>query len=227
VLIGVLLAVGCAKHMGARASQGAFAGLQAQSESGRPMQDVAGSMTVGGMQTLSEPEQLARLRVIVAAASTEAMARALEVATRGGQPVGGSLVETASAQAADAFTAALARALPGELAPERGALGASVTALTRAMSASAVSGALGAVIPGCDPRADPACVRRHFRLMAHDAGESLAAGVWDALGIWPLVAAFALGLVVAVLAAAVARALGRRSRHDETRGLPAPAGAHT
>jgi hypothetical protein len=222
-LVALLLGAGCARHMGGGASKGAFQGLREESESGHPMTDVGHNVTVGALQSLSEPEQLARMQTIVAATTAAAISRALETATRGGQPGEGSLVEIASGQAAEAFRTTLARGLRGDLDPEGGTLGASATALTRAMTASAVTGALGAMLPGCDPRADPECVRRHFRLLAHDAGESLVSGAWDALGIWPLVIAFALGGIVVVLVAGLVRALRRGPRYPQPRGLPAPA----
>src|SRR4051794_12169632 len=101
VLIALAMA-GCAGSMSGRATRGAVGEMRAQSETGRPLPEMAGNAVEGAVQALNEPEQLARIRAVVAAASTEAVTRALEAAISKGQPGEHSLLEQASVQAADA-----------------------------------------------------------------------------------------------------------------------------
>src|SRR4051812_9960863 len=78
LLIPLALVAGCARHMSGRATRGAVEELQSQSETGRPVPELAGNAVEGAVQALNEPEQIARLRAVVAAASTEAVTRAFE-----------------------------------------------------------------------------------------------------------------------------------------------------
>ena len=80
-------------------------------------------------------------------------------------------------------------------------------------SAAAVAGTLAQILPGCDPALSPGCVEARIVALSRAVGRSSAEGVADALGIWPLLLAFVLGAIAALLGALLVTALrGARSR---------------
>ena len=208
LLVGLLVAGGgaCAKRMGARASQGAMEEIQRRAAAGptgdmsaRPASVAAQAAVTGALQVLSSPEQAARFREMVDMAVSEAVEEALGTATRGGDVVEGSLIETAAAQAADAVRRRFTEGLAGDLEPSQGPLGVAAARLAEEVSASAVRGVLVSLAPTCPPGEDPGCLARQLGLLAHESGESFVRGIRDGLGVWPVVVPFLFGVVVSLL----------------------------
>jgi hypothetical protein len=221
---------GCAEVVGVRATKGAVEAMErkavSQGGTGHPLRDAGHAAVEGAVEALSAPEQVARIQAVVTQAVNAAVADALRTATRGGKGAAGSLIETASAQAANAFRESLASGMAVDIEPERGALGISAAALSQKLTSSATEGALAGVAPGCIPREDPDCLGRHLRLLAHDSGRSMVEGARSALGLWPVVIAFVLGALLASFAV-LGGSLWRRRRHPPggMMAAPAPAGA--
>lgn len=226
----------CAKRMGARASQGALEEIQRRAatpadgdQSARPASVAAQAAVTGAVQALSAPEQAARIREMVNMAVSEAIEEALATATRGGEVVEGSLIETASTQAANALRTSLTGGLAGDLEPTQGPLGLAAARLAEEVSASAMRGVLVSLAPTCPAGEDPGCLARQLGLLAHESGQSFVRGIRDGLGVWPIVLPFLLGVLVSVLGF-LGWYLVHRRRHpppstEVMGGVPASAGA--
>jgi hypothetical protein len=218
---------GCAKEAGARATRGAVEEVQQAAQargSERPIKDAGAAAVEGALEELSKPEQVKRIRAVLSAALAQAIEDALLKATRGGQPVEGSLIETASAQAATAFRESLSAGLASDIEPRSGPLGKSASAFVHNLSASATEGALAELIPGCDVRADPGCLERRLREVAHGTGRSFVDGVFEALGVWPFVIAFVLGAFIAAIVV-LGWTFFHRRQHRPSGMMAAPAPA--
>jgi hypothetical protein len=175
-------------------------------------------VAAGALGELSRPERLDDLQRIAAAVAAGTVAGAARTASRaagrfdgpderGGRATEGPTpVEAIAAQAARAFTgqmvADLGRAGDGPLAT-------SLSAMTEEVSGSMVRGAQGELFPECRGAGASGCLDRSVERVSRASAAGVAAGMREALGVWPLVFAFAGG---ALLASALAWATARRPR---------------
>lgn len=228
VLVLVLAGAGCAAQKTAqKATEGAVEGLEGEVPA--PSADtqalpasVGGNLVKGVLEQLTKPEQIEQLRQVVAAAAAGGMrglagggggaggggeARSRAVASgmggSGAVPVEGP-VGVLAAQAARAFSAAFAQEMVRQLGTEgEGALANSLAATTARMSSSAaqgIGGSLGDLFPECEGPDRRACLDARVAALGKEASRGFTEGVREALGPLPLLLAFLLGFLVALIA---------------------------
>jgi hypothetical protein len=175
------------------------------------------------LDELSKPQQLDDLQRIAAAVAAGTVSGASREASGAREAVdrtgergqvgtkGATPVEAISAQAARAFS----QQIVAELGPlGDGPLTTSLSAATEQVTGSMARGALGelaALFPECRGADASRCRDAAVERMSRASSAGVAAGVRDALGVWPLVSAFGGGALVA-LALAWAWAMYRARR---------------
>lgn len=240
VAAALSLSPACAQRLGEKAALGMSNGLKKaaaeQDPSHRPVQVAAERAVIGAVEALDSPEQRAHLRRVVSEAVSTAVESALRSATErsrtaaagagatagGGANAASSPIALLAAQAAGSAADSAVRRVVAELGTAGdGPLALSLSRTGEQIAASAVGGAterLGALLPGCPPGQEQACLEQRLHELARSTGAGLSAGVRKNLG-WPfLIAAFAVGALAGVVGAWVVslRSLGRRALRART-----------
>jgi hypothetical protein len=213
------LVSGCAAHTGNKAAEGALEAFRAPPAEGSAQAERIGRQTAEGfLDTFSSPDGLARISTIVDASVTRSLEAALRSPPGGGGSSGvgpaRSIVGQVARESASAFGSAITLELARGLGPDgRGPLATTIGATASQVSGSAVRGVRGELddlLAGCGTEDRRACVEAEVRSLGRAASlgfmEGLAASLaWPALGL-----AFALGVVLALVARS---ALGLLRRH--------------
>lgn len=179
-------ASGCAHFAAKNATAGALSAIEEKSgaaETGQRPSELFGARAVAGaVDSLSDPEQVARIRRVVA---------------------------EASAQAAQTLTETLSRRLTEQLGRDGGGpLGTSLQAIARGTATAASEGALHVFAPAC-AAGDAVCVDRRVGELSRVAAIGFVRGVREQVGFLLLGLAFLAGLATALgvtLALAILRA---------------------
>jgi hypothetical protein len=193
-----LTASACAHLAAKNATAGAMSAIEEKSgaaETGKRPSELFGERAVvGAVGSLSDPEQVARIRQVVA---------------------------EASAQAAQTLTETISRSLTEQLGLDgAGPLGTSLQAIARSTATSATDGALHAFAPAC-AAGDTACVDRRVGELSRQAAIGFMRGVRDQVGLLLLGLAFLAGLATA-LGVTLALAILRARRISEQAALRIP-----
>jgi hypothetical protein len=222
-----LLLAGCAHDMGKQMTQGALEGVKsetattgasgANAPAAPAVQNVTGSAVEGGLERLSDPEQLARLRRVVDAMVGQAMQSAVSrfaggaagnAGSGGASPGGpggsaqvphGSALQTMAGQAAHAFMAGVTADLSAGLGDDgNGPLARRTAAATQAIAAAAARGfgaGIEGALPGC-AAGDARCLDRRVEGLSETAAVGFARGLRHEVGWIALALAFMSGMVV-------------------------------
>lgn len=197
-----------------RATEGAFAALDApeQRERIQHLVDIVAERAVeGSVAALDAPAQRARIQQVVDVAVTEAVTRALRVATgdssgegagvageRGVSPVAllvGQVAQRAVDDAVGSLVADLGRHGEGPLATSLAGTGKNVSA---AVVGSALD-QLHDLFPGCRGPDAVACVNRQIASMSQSAAIGFSAGLRQTIGWALLIFAGLIGLLMGLL----------------------------
>jgi hypothetical protein len=206
----------CAHHAGKGAVQGAAEVLaQGQSENAgdtsKQITHVAAQRAVeGAISALDAPEEQEKLRKLVNALVTEAIASAFRTATEvpagarganGATPV--SPVAELLAQAARSGIETAIRQVVTDLGGRgEGPLAHSIASTGKVVSASVVGSALDqltALFPGCRGPDALACINRQIQTTTQSAGSGFSKGIRDSIGWQFLVGAIVVGLLAGIL----------------------------
>ena len=216
--------VGCAHGMGSSATEGAIAELRQQRqenlEAGKaPVIEQAARIAVGGtLEELTDPSRQEQINQIVTTATEGVLSSAVQSLNGrgawGGGPVelDGTRIGALGRQFSTGFYQGMSQQLQLELGPEgSGALAKSLSALVQEMSSAAATGAvaeLSSADPECQGPNRKQCLDRRVYEISRIAAAGFTEGMESSLRIPSLVMAFAVGLLVALLAVAAMR--GRR-----------------
>jgi hypothetical protein len=229
-LLAGLLSSACAQHMSQRATSSALDTFgekvrQDSPEEQRIAEIVAGRVVDGAMAKLSSPAQLAAIRSITRAASTEAVEAAFDAGFAALRT--GNVAQIAGGTAM-ALEAALTDGMVRDLGPDgHGPLARSLSGAVNAAAVSATEGALGRLMVQCGD--DEQCLDKRIAELSRGAAAGFVQGIRDALPApGPMVAlglgaAFLVAFVVAFVAgitcaALVSVALGRARRTHDAAG---------
>jgi hypothetical protein len=222
-LAGLCGSAGCAQHAGSQATSGALqslsAGIREAEEDEQLSTIVAGRAVQGAVSKLSEPEQLAALRLVVGATTDAALARAFAAFLEAG-PGGVSPLERMGAAMAGGFRDTMVSGLSRDLG-EAGPLAASLGGTAYRTAARATDGAVERLFPGC--RADdPSCLDHRVAALSREAAAGFGRGLRESLGLPVLVLAFLAGVVVTLMVMLTIRLeVRRREPHRTPRAAPA------
>jgi hypothetical protein len=215
--LALLALPACAHHAGKGAVQGAAEVLaQGQAENAndptKQITHVATQRAVeGAIAALDDPAQQAKLRQLVNALVTEAIASAFRTATevpagersaRGGAGV--SPVAELIAQAARSGIETAVQEVVDSLGGRgKGPLAQSIASTGREVSASVVGSALDkltALFPGCSGPDAMDCINRQLQTTTQSAATGFSKGIRDSIGWQLLLGAVLLGLVAGIIA---------------------------
>ncbi len=171
---------------------------------GELAQKTASGVVAGGLQQLTTPEQLAQLQLIAERLARGVLSGAVRPAqfcaadrTTGAGPVG-----PFSEQVARAFAHELSAELTRQLgASGDGPLGQALAATSERMAAAALRGAADEplLFSECRGPDRPSCLERRVREMSRAAGTGFSRGILQPANVWPMLAAFLLGVLVTLL----------------------------
>jgi hypothetical protein len=194
----------CARFAGKNATEGALDTLaQRAAQSGAkpgevPVEAAGGKALDGAIAHLKSPENVAALRDVSGAAAEAAVERAVAAVMAPSFRGDRSRLRQLVAEAGDEARLSATRGAVVALGPSGdGPLTRSVSAAARSVATAAADGAFERVRNSCDTH-DERCLDRRLYQLSQAAATGFAAGLRSTLGVWALLAAFVLGILLAV-----------------------------